>query len=234
MAWVPLVASSQPVSLSGVEDTGGPKLPPVPPDKLVETKQWDGCQFSRNLQQRRVVLQPHHQADMLSGRACSSLHDAVRFSSGTLPRPEQIAVNGLWLIPAGMIYFVGWLPTSVWFWKAEILAGGLAAIRELVRRSTSVLRRQYGKIYSWHKAAVIHISARLQCWRKSGVNSPVGGGCTVVCESLVFVATGACAWHWRRLSPVESRSEMPSWLQVPSQIIPGCSSHPVWFLSDWY
>lgn len=100
-----------------------------------------------------------------------------------LSPPESFHINGVWLIPAGLIYFAGWLP-SVWFWRA--------LLREMRQPLTvwDAIRAYYvgnmGK-YVPGKAMVLVIRGSMV--KDAGGNSMLAG-VTAAYETLVAMAAG--------------------------------------------
>ena len=96
---------------------------------------------------------------------------------------ESVSINGLWLIPAGLIYFVGWLP-SVWFWRAL-----LRAMRQPVSWSDAIRAYYVGNMGKYVPGKALVLVIRATILKESGVSAMLAG--TTACyETLVFMATG--------------------------------------------
>jgi hypothetical protein len=97
--------------------------------------------------------------------------------------PESISIHVGWLIPAGLAYFVGWLP-SVWVWKRFLEATGNRI------RWWTALRAYYashlGKYIPGKALALVIRGAMVE---EDGAN-PLLAGITAACETIVFIAAG--------------------------------------------
>lgn len=96
---------------------------------------------------------------------------------------EAISVNGLWLVPAALSYFVGWLP-SVWLWRRFLFAMGQPISWWTALRAYYV--GHLGK-YVPGKALALVIRGALV---KDDDVSPLLAGVTGACETIVYMAAG--------------------------------------------
>jgi uncharacterized membrane protein YbhN (UPF0104 family) len=121
-------------------------------------------------------------------------------------------VNGWWLIPAAVLYLLGWLP-SVWFWRA--------LLKRMNHRPGwyATLRAYYvghlGK-YIPGKALVLVIRGALL--KDAGVN-PVLGGLTAAYETLVSMTAGAAiaVALAPAVIPEGLWERLPAWMQFLRQ-----------------
>ena len=97
---------------------------------------------------------------------------------------EAVHINGLWLIPAGLAYFAGWLP-SAWFWQRLLIS------MHQPLNTWDTLRAYYiGHLGKYVPGKALVLVLRGSLVKDAGVN-PVLAGMTAAYETLVFMATGA-------------------------------------------
>ena len=130
---------------------------------------------------------------------------------------ESIHINGIWLIPAGLAYFVGWLP-SVWFWREMLLT-----MRQPLGWWDAIRAHYIGQLgkYVPGKAMVLVIRGSLA--KEGGANS-VLAAVTAVYETLVFMAAGAILSL--ALAPIAFGD--PFWSKIPVQLS-WVRNHPMLF-----
>ncbi len=128
----------------------------------------------------------------------------------------ELHVNVLWLVPAAVIYLVGWIPSvCVWrsmLWRMHQRVGWYEAIR-------AHYVGQVGK-YVPGKALVLVLRGGLL--KEAGMN-PVFAGVTAAYETLIFVWTGAALalalapltlpeTYWQQLPVAVQSLRQPAWL----------------------
>lgn len=130
---------------------------------------------------------------------------------------HSISINVLWLIPAGLVYFAGWLP-SVWFWMAL-----LRAMRQPVNWWNGIRAYYVSHLGKYVPGKALALVIRGAMVEKSGV-SPMLAGVTGACETLVFMGTGSALFL--AVSPI-----VLSNLSDASRFVPWrwCVEHPTSF-----
>lgn len=136
----------------------------------------------------------------------------------------ELHVSILWLIPAAVMYLIGWLP-SVWFWQAMLRrmhqhVGWFAAIR-------AYYVGQVGK-YLPGKALVLVLRGSLL---KEAGAKPLFAGVTAAYETLIFMWTGTALAlalalpesYWNDLPQLVQRLRHPAWL-LPLIVLVGTLS----------
>ncbi|MCA9039004.1 MAG: flippase-like domain-containing protein [Planctomycetaceae bacterium] len=148
---------------------------------------------------------------LLKWGLCLLVLGFVIYQGYQLSSKEELAelhVDYLWLISAGLIYIVGWLP-SVWFWRALMKSCGAEV------SWWSAIRAYYcghlGK-YVPGKAMVLVIRTALV---KNAGCRPALAALTATCETLMMMGTGLVVVG--SLFPLvfteEQRTRLPDFLQ---------------------
>lgn len=98
--------------------------------------------------------------------------------------PQSISVSVIWLIPAGIAYFAGWLP-SVWLWMAF-----MRSMRQPLDWGTAVRAYYVGHLGKYVPGKALALVIRGTMIEGTGA-SPLLAGITGMCETIVSMATGA-------------------------------------------
>jgi uncharacterized membrane protein YbhN (UPF0104 family) len=129
----------------------------------------------------------------------------------------ELHVDVRWLIPAAVMYLIGWLP-SVWFWRAMLQrmcqrVGWYAAIRA----------HYVGQVGKYLPGKALVLVLRGSMLGEAGAN-PVFAGVTAAYETLIFM------WAGTALALALAPLTMPEtfWHQMPA-IVQGLRQ-PVWLL----
>lgn len=129
----------------------------------------------------------------------------------------ELHVDVRWLIPAAVMYLVGWLP-SVWFWRAL-----LARMHQRVGRYAAIRAHYVGQVGKYLPGKALVLVLRGSLLEEAGAN-PIFAGVTAAYETLVFMWAGtALALALAPLTMPE-----PYWQQLPVAV--QSLRHPVWLL----
>lgn len=120
---------------------------------------------------------------------------------------ESVNVHIVWLVPAAVIYFIGWLP-SVWFWRAL-----QDAMESPISRWDAVRAYYISQLGKYVPGKALVLLIRGSMVKQAGGN-PLLAGTLAAFETLVFMAAGAALGV--AFSAMAFRE--PRWLQLPSEL----------------
>ena len=129
----------------------------------------------------------------------------------------ELHVSVVWLIPAAVMYLVGWLP-SVWFWQAL-----LKRMHQPVGRYAATRAHYVGQVGKYMPGKALVLVLRGSLLKEAGAN-PVFAGVTAAYETLVFM------WAGTALALALAPLTMPAtfWQQMPNSV--QSLRQPVWLL----
>ncbi|MEK6256978.1 MAG: lysylphosphatidylglycerol synthase domain-containing protein [Planctomycetota bacterium] len=129
----------------------------------------------------------------------------------------ELHVDVRWLIPAAVMYLIGWLP-SVWFWRAL-----LTRMHQRVGWYEAIRAHYVGQVGKYMPGKALVLILRGSLLKEAGAN-PVFAGVTAAYETLVFMWAGAA------LALALAPLTMPEtfWQQMPAAV--QSLRQPVWLL----
>ena len=116
----------------------------------------------------------------------------------------ELHVDARWLIPAAVMYLVGWMP-SVWFWRAM-----LKRMHQRVGWYEAIRAHYVGQVGKYLPGKALVLVMRGSLLKEAGAN-PVFAGVTAAYETLMFMWSGAA------LAVALAPAAMPAayWQQMP-------------------
>jgi glycosyltransferase 2 family protein len=131
--------------------------------------------------------------------------------------PTELHIDIRWLIPAAVMYLIGWLP-SVWFWRAL-----LKRMHQRVGWYEAIRAHYVGQVGKYLPGKALVLILRGSLVSEAGAN-PVFAGVTAAYETLVFM------WAGTALALALAPLTLPDsfWQQMPLAV--QGLRQPVWLL----
>ena len=128
----------------------------------------------------------------------------------------ELHVDVRWLIPAAVMYLVGWLP-SVWFWRAM-----LKRMHQRVGWYEAVRAHYVGQVGKYLPGKALVLVLRGSLLEEAGAN-PIFAGVTAAYETLIFMWSGIALalalapltmpeTFWQQMPVAMQSLRQPAWL----------------------